>query len=93
MNTQPVAFIAFKQFDNLGIGYMASVLSEAGYQTMIIDFQSDKKVILKINYHGFISGFRQYRREITDSKVVKFPEGNKNCETCIHNSFNKTDRL
>ncbi len=59
MNTQPVAFIAFKQFDNLGIGYMASVLSEAGYQTMIIDFQSNKEEILKIlkNQKPLIVGF------------------------------------
>lgn len=47
MNT-PVALIAFKEFDNLGVGYLASVLSEAGYEPLIIDFQNDKKEILEI---------------------------------------------
>jgi radical SAM superfamily enzyme YgiQ (UPF0313 family) len=47
MNSK-VALIAFKEFDNLGIGYLASVLSDAGYDPLIIDFQSDKKKILKI---------------------------------------------
>jgi|NGEPerStandDraft_6_1074524.scaffolds.fasta_scaffold06876_5 radical SAM superfamily enzyme YgiQ (UPF0313 family) len=48
MITHPVTIIAFKEFDNLGVGYLASVLSEAGFEAMIIDFQSDKKEILKI---------------------------------------------
>src|ERR1035437_851010 len=59
MNTHPVAFIAFKQFDNLGVGYMASVLSEAGYEPMIIDFNERKKEILKIlkNQKPLVVGF------------------------------------
>lgn len=47
MNKHPVVFVAFKQFDNLGIGYLASVLSNSGYKSTIIDFQSGKKEILK----------------------------------------------
>ncbi|MCX6254076.1 MAG: cobalamin-dependent protein [Bacteroidia bacterium] len=59
MNTHPVAFVAFKQFDNLGVGYLASVLSEAGYEPMIIDFQYTKEEILKIlkNLKPLIVGF------------------------------------
>ena len=48
MNACPLALIAFEQFDNLGIGYLASVLSEAGYEPMIIDFRYGKEEILKI---------------------------------------------
>lgn len=48
MNVQPVAFIAFRQFDNLGIGYLQSVLKEAGYRSKLIDFALPRQEILKI---------------------------------------------
>jgi anaerobic magnesium-protoporphyrin IX monomethyl ester cyclase len=48
MNTHPVAFVAFKEFDNLGVGYLASVLSEAGYESSVIDFREGKEKILNI---------------------------------------------
>src|ERR1035437_6882322 len=48
MKIQPVVIIAFREFDNLGVGYLASVISEAGYKPLIVDFQSGKKEILKI---------------------------------------------
>jgi len=47
MNKQPIALIGFGEFDNLGIGYLASVLYENGYQSEIIDFSCGKKQILK----------------------------------------------
>lgn len=47
MNTHPIIFIAFEEFDNLGVGYMVSVLSESGYEPQIIDFQSGEEEILK----------------------------------------------
>jgi anaerobic magnesium-protoporphyrin IX monomethyl ester cyclase len=46
MNPHPVTFVAFKEFDNLGIGYISSVLSKAGYESTIIDFSAGKKSIL-----------------------------------------------
>jgi len=42
-----VVFIASKEYDNLGLGYMASVLAEAGYKTRIVDFSQNKAVILR----------------------------------------------
>ena len=39
--------VAFKEFDNLGVGYLASVLSENGYDPLIIDFFDGKEKILK----------------------------------------------
>ena len=48
MGNQPVVIVVFKEFDNLGAGYLASVLSEEGYETVIIDFRNGKDEILKI---------------------------------------------
>jgi len=47
MNAIPVALIAFRDFENLGVGYLASVLSEAGYESCLIDFRQEKEEILK----------------------------------------------
>ena len=47
MNTHPVAFVVYRQFDNLGVGYLSSVLSEAGYNPIIIDLDNSKEEILK----------------------------------------------
>jgi anaerobic magnesium-protoporphyrin IX monomethyl ester cyclase len=59
MRTDPVAFIAFKEFDNLGIGYLSSVLSEAGYDSLFIDFQEKKENIVNIlkKHNPCIVGF------------------------------------
>ncbi len=59
MKIQPVVIIAFREFDNLGVGYLASVISEAGYKPLMVDFQSGKKEILKIlkNQKPVIVGF------------------------------------
>ena len=47
MNTHPVAFVAFQEFAHLGVGYLASVLSDAGYEFSVIDFREGKEEILK----------------------------------------------
>lgn len=59
MKTPPVVLVAFKEFDNLGVGYLASILSEEGYDPLIIDFRDGKEEILKkINILGpLIIGF------------------------------------
>ncbi len=46
MQQKPVVFIAFEEQDNLGIGYLASVLLTAGYPVKIFDFQMDKDIVL-----------------------------------------------
>jgi len=48
MVQQPVVFIALKEFDNLGVGYIAAILSEEGFDTRIIDFRTRKEDILRI---------------------------------------------
>jgi len=48
MKINTVVFVAISDYDNLGVGYMAALLSEAGYKTKIIDFRVRKSEILKI---------------------------------------------
>jgi anaerobic magnesium-protoporphyrin IX monomethyl ester cyclase len=59
MNTHPVVFIAFEEFDNLGVGYLSSVLSDSGYESYVIDFRDGKKKIQKAlkKLKPFIVGF------------------------------------
>lgn len=47
MNNSRVVFIAFEEFDNLGIGYLSSILSDSGYETLVIDVRKEKEEILK----------------------------------------------
>jgi radical SAM superfamily enzyme YgiQ (UPF0313 family) len=47
MKSHPVVFITISDYDNLGVGYMASVLSEAGFETKVIDPRKKKSCILK----------------------------------------------
>jgi radical SAM superfamily enzyme YgiQ (UPF0313 family) len=42
-----VTFIGFEDFDNLGVGYISSVLKNAGYEVSSINFRNDKTVILQ----------------------------------------------
>jgi anaerobic magnesium-protoporphyrin IX monomethyl ester cyclase len=59
MKKCPVIFIAYREYDNLGIGYMESVLSEAGYKTKTINLLRNKYDILRIikNLNPKIIGF------------------------------------
>ncbi len=52
-------FIAFEEIENLGIGYLSSVLCEAGYQVKTIDFRKDKADILAelLQYDPLLIGF------------------------------------
>jgi len=47
MRNRSVVFIAFEERENLGIGYLASVLAEAGFKIYILDFRKDLAEILK----------------------------------------------
>ncbi|TAL59560.1 MAG: B12-binding domain-containing radical SAM protein [Bacteroidetes bacterium] len=47
MKKHPVVFVVKKEYDNLGIGYMSSVLHEAGFKTKIIDATDRNEKILK----------------------------------------------
>lgn len=47
MKKHTVIFIAGTDYDNLGIGYLATVLSESGIETKVVDFRKKKTEILK----------------------------------------------
>ena len=47
MNNRVVVFIAFDKRENLGVRYLQSVLSEAGFSVKIIEFDQERKIILK----------------------------------------------
>jgi radical SAM superfamily enzyme YgiQ (UPF0313 family) len=47
MKSHTVVLIALNDYDNLGVGYIASVLSEAGFKTKIIDLRRQNSDILK----------------------------------------------
>jgi radical SAM superfamily enzyme YgiQ (UPF0313 family) len=46
MKNNTVVFIAISDYDNLGVGYMAAILSEAGFKTKIFDFRIKKSLLL-----------------------------------------------
>lgn len=48
MKKHPVVFISVIDYDNLGVGYMASVLSGAGFEPIVINLRWKKSYILKI---------------------------------------------
>jgi hypothetical protein len=76
MGDRSVVLVAFKEFDNLGVGYLASVLSEAGYEPLIVDFRNGKEglldIINKLNplIVGFSVIFQYHINEFRD--VIKY---------------------
>ena len=47
MDSRPLAFVAFEEQDNLGVGYVASVLIRNGFTVEILDFRLGPDVILQ----------------------------------------------
>jgi radical SAM superfamily enzyme YgiQ (UPF0313 family) len=43
-----VIFVAFEEFDNLGTGYLCSILSKNGFKTRVIDFRHNNYEILEL---------------------------------------------
>ena len=48
MKVRKIVFVAIKEFENLGIGYLSAVLEEAGYQTRIAVYKGDNDEILRL---------------------------------------------
>lgn len=47
MSNKSILFVAFQEQDNLGIGYLSSVLLEAGYRPIIVDFLCGEDILLQ----------------------------------------------
>jgi anaerobic magnesium-protoporphyrin IX monomethyl ester cyclase len=47
MKSHPVVFVSLNDYDNLGVGYVASLLSDAGFAVKIIDPRRKESFILK----------------------------------------------
>ena len=39
MPERPILFVGYKDQDNLGLGYLAAVLAESGFDTDLADFR------------------------------------------------------
>ena len=48
MKTHPVVFITVMDYDNLGVGYMASFLSDRGFNRKIFDCNMSKPDLLRV---------------------------------------------
>ena len=76
MGHNTVVFIAYEERQNLGIRYMAAVLSEAGHKVKVMDFRKDKAVILKKlrQWHPLLIGFSViFENHIYDfRKLIKY---------------------
>jgi anaerobic magnesium-protoporphyrin IX monomethyl ester cyclase len=72
MNPNSVVFVAFREFDNLGVGYLASVLAENGFNAVIVDLREGKDEILRIIQRndpaliGFSIIFQYYINDFRD---------------------------
>jgi radical SAM superfamily enzyme YgiQ (UPF0313 family) len=56
---KPVVLVAFDKYENLGVRYLYSIISRAGYRVHIIDFEQDKKSILSelLKVEALLVGF------------------------------------
>jgi anaerobic magnesium-protoporphyrin IX monomethyl ester cyclase len=76
MKKPVVVFIVMREYDNLGIGYMAAILIEAGFETEIIDVSNKKEEILEKlkNLNPLIVGFSViYQYHISQfTKLIRF---------------------
>lgn len=76
MKKPPVIFIVKKEYYNIGIGYMAAVLRDAGFETEIIDFCAGRSEILKQlkNIKPLIVGFSVIYQYHIDQfeKLIRF---------------------
>jgi anaerobic magnesium-protoporphyrin IX monomethyl ester cyclase len=92
MFSPPVAIIAFEEFDNLGVGYIASVLDEAGYESEVVDFRQGKAKILGIinklkpKIVGFSLIFEYHINEFSEL-ILYLREGGIRCHFCAGGEY------
>lgn len=84
MLNKPVVLVAFTEQDNLGIGYITSVLLQDGYDIKIIDFRTGKEAILEQirRYDPLVVGFSiifQYHIDVFKDLIFYLREQGVNC--------------
>lgn len=92
MTNGRVVFIAFEEFDNLGIRYLASLLSDAGYETMVIDVRKEREEILKnlLKTNPILVGFSivyQFYISAFASLIAYFRKGGIGCHFTAGGQF------
>lgn len=87
MPTRNIIFVAFQDQPNLGIGYMASLLEQDGFNVEVLDFRSGHEAILERVQQldpliiGLSIIFQYYTPEYADL-VAYLREHNANCLIC-----------
>lgn len=85
MMKKSVVFVGFTEYDNLGIGYMSSLLLNAGFTIRVIDLRKSPSEILKIIKNldpliiGFSVIFRNHLQKIIDLITYLRRESGTDC--------------
>ena len=90
--SRPVILIGFQNQGNLGIGYLASVLREAGYAVRVFDFETDPQEILDaaLSSRPLLIGFSlifQFYIERFRALMVLLREHKINCHFVMGGHF------
>jgi len=83
MDSPYVLFIAFEEFDNLGVRYVSSLLAENDFRVLITDIRRGKKKILEeirefnpliigfsVIYQSFITSFRETAKFLRNNGIA-----------------------
>src|SRR5215831_8022967 len=80
--SRPIMLIGFQRQSNLGLGYLAAVLRQHGYQVEVFDFELDREMILEaatslrpiligfsLIFQSYIFQFRSLIRYLRDEGI------------------------
>ncbi len=87
MKTAPVVLIAFQEQDNLGVGYLASVLLQRGYDVRLLDFRLGRDEIARhvVSMEPLLIGFSiifQYHVHEFGALIRHLRERGVRCHFC-----------
>ncbi|MEW6363156.1 MAG: radical SAM protein [Acidobacteriota bacterium] len=87
MSSNQIAFVAYLDHDNLGVGYIASILLEKGFAITLVDMREPFPTILEslLNPRPLITGFSivfQYHLDEFRNLMTYLREGGLECHFC-----------
>lgn len=87
MSGNQIAFVAYLDHDNLGVGYMASILLEKGFAITLIDMREPFSTILQslLDAQPLITGFSivfQYHLDEFKDLMTYLRKGGVDCHFC-----------